>query len=220
VTIDPPARKDVMKDPPLVIDPPLGVDPPMKKDPPIMIDPPLVIDPPAKKEVQKDPPTAIDPPLKKQPSTGDAAPKLDRPKTDGSYDEDLHTLKPQETYRSISRQYYNSEAYSTALQRYNRDNPSGQADYVRVPPIWVLEKKYPSDITGGPARVNYAPPPTADTPRAEPTYTVADSGEMLADVARKTLGSEDNWKRLWDMNPQLNPAKVIPAGTKLRLPQP
>jgi hypothetical protein len=228
---DPPLKIEIpndpmKKDPPVIVDPPPGIDPPEKKDPPLVIDPPmkkdppLVVDPPMK----KDPPLVVDPPMKKDPLPLEISPKVepmpkpDIPKADGGYDEDLHTLKPNETYRSLSKQYYNSEAYATALQRYNADHP-GRADYVRVPPIWVLEKKYPSDVANGPARVNYAPPPAADlSPRTEPTYTVAENGEMLADVAKKALGSEDAWKRVWDLNPQLNPAKLIPGGTRLRLP--
>ena len=53
----------------------------------------------------------------------------------------------------------------------------------------------------------------------ESVYTVAENGEMLAEIARKSLGSEDQWKRIWDANPQINPAKMIPGGTRLRLPQ-
>ncbi len=243
LVIDPPAKKDAPKieapaiDPPLIVDAPKKKDPP-KKDPPKndlpAIDLPLVIDPPAKKDVQKkdppviDPPSVIDPPakkdvpvieidLKKDPTLV-APKKIDAPANSNDYDEDLHPFKKDDTYRSISKQYYNSDAYSIALQRYNRDHP-GQADYVRVPPIWVLEKKYASDIASTSAHsTSNAAPLSVELARNERLYTVGDNGEMLADIARKTLGSEDAWKRIWDMNPQLNPAKMIPGGTRLRLP--
>ena len=205
--LDPPAKKD-----PLKKDPPLILDPPTKKDPPA-IDPPLILDPPMKKDVP-----VIDIDLKKDPPA--IVPrKVDGPATGNDYDEDLHPFKKEDTYRSISKQYYNSDAYSIALQRYNRDHP-GQADYVRIPPIWLLEKKYAADIASTSARsTSNAPPVAVDlAARNEQVYTVGDNGEMLADIAKKTLGSEEAWKRIWDLNSQLNPAKMIPGGTRLRLP--
>ena len=151
------------------------------------------------------------------------ATKVDAAKQDANFDEDFHSPKPNETYRSLSKQYYNSEAYSVALQRYNKDHP-GQADNIRLPPIWVLEKKYAADVTGGngSARsVNYTAAPAAveAAPSNSPVYTVHDNGEMLAEVAKRALGTEDAWKRIWDLNPQINPAKTIPGGTRLRLPE-
>jgi hypothetical protein len=210
LVIDPPmTRKDSRdNDPPPVIDPPMTKKEPAKKDPPAM-DPPLVIDPPM---TRKDPPT-IDIELKVPPR------KVDAPANNNEYDEDLHPFKRDENYRTISKQYYNSDAYALALQRYNREHP-GQAEYVRVPPIWVLEKKYASDIAATSARsTSNAPPLSVDPTRNEQIYTVNDNGEMLADVAKKTLGSEEAWKRIWDMNAQLNPAKMVPGGTRLRLPE-
>ena len=209
LVIEPPVTK---KNPP-AIDPPLVIEPPVtKKDPPA-IDPPLVIDPPVTK---KDPP-AIDIELKAPSAI--VPKKAEASATSNDYDEDLHPFKKEDTYRSISKQYYNSDAYSIALQRYNKDHP-GQAEYVRVPPIWLLEKKYANDISTTSARsTSNAPPPAVDlTQRSEQLYVVGDNGEMLADIARQKLGSEESWKRIWDLNPQLNPAKMIPGGTRLRLP--
>jgi len=164
----------------------------------------------------KDPPALIE--LTQKKSDPEFAPKAVVMK-DGEYDEDLHTIKPNETYKAISKQYYNSESYSVALLKYNREHP-GQADYVRVPPIWVLEKRYANDVAATETRaVNFtSPTPAEATPRNEPVYTVSENGEMLADIARKQLGSEESWKKIWDLNPQLNPAKQVPGGTRLRLP--
>jgi hypothetical protein len=216
---DPVVRQKDKKDPAIV--PPPPPDDPMMKDPaPIRIGfPDDPVDPPVKKQPALDPPAKQDAPavLDLAPKTG-GTPRPDAPKADGGYDEDLHTLKPNETYRTLSKQYYNSEAYAAALQRYNREHP-GQADYVRVPPIWVLEKKYATEVSAPARAVNYAPPPSPEQGgRPEQVYTVADNGEMLADVAKKSLGSEDQWKRLWEANPSVNPAKLVPGGTRLRLP--
>lgn len=213
-----------LEDPPLIVEEP-------KKDP-ARIEPPFTKDPPKMEptriELPAEPPMKNDqPPLIVEPKRQDTPPVVAEPKKpdpamlrkDGDFDEDLHSAKPNETYRAISKQYYNSESYAIALQRYNRDNP-GQADYVRIPPIWVLEKKYQADINTNPTRpVNFTAPPIAESnTRTEPVYTVGDNGEMLADIAKKQLGSEEGWKRIWDLNPQVNPAKLIPGGTRLRLP--
>jgi hypothetical protein len=153
------------------------------------------------------------------PASLNIAPKTAE-KKDNEFEEDFHAPKQDESYRAISKQYYNSEAYSTALQRYNQDHPN-QLGKVRIPPIWVLEKNYAGDITTSTARpVNYTAPPAVAAPRNNPVYVVTENGEMLADIARKQLGSEDAWKRIWDLNPQLNPAKTIAGGTRLLLPGP
>ncbi|MCE9534230.1 MAG: hypothetical protein K8T89_24385 [Planctomycetes bacterium] len=227
--IDPPMVKK--EAPPLVVDPPmvkkeappLVVDPPMvkKEAPPLVVDPPMV-----KKEAPpmvEAPPIRLEPaiefaPKKEDPVIGVPAPKTEVRK-DTEYDEDLHSIKPNETYKAISKTYYNSDAYAIALQRYNRDHP-GQADYVRIPPIWLLEKKYTADIaTTGTRAVNFSAPPAVEAaPQNQAVYTVADNGEMLADIARKQLGSEESWKRIWELNPQVNPAKMLPGGTRLRMP--
>lgn len=229
--IDPPMKKEPAKKNPPDMDPPLVIDPPMSKKDPPSLDPPLVIDPPmAKKDPPAlNPPLVIDPPVTKKdppaisieletPPKVVLPKKVDAPANSNEYDEDLHPFKKDENYRSISKVYYNSDAYALALQRYNREHP-GQAEYVRVPPIWVLEKKYANDIASTSARsTSNAPPPSVDLTRNEQIYTVGDNGEMLAEIAKKTMGSEDAWKRIWDLNSQLNPAKMIPGGTRLRLP--
>ena len=230
IKIDPVEIKPTVVDPlkiePVEIRPPT-VDPLKIKIDPVEIKPPVVE--PFKIEPVEIKPT-VDPmkikidPIEIKPTTIELKTPIpieraNAVKKDGEYDEDMHSIKPNETYRAISKQYFNSEAYAAALQRYNRDHP-GQADYVRIPPIWVLEKKYASDVNASPTRpVGYNPPPVADvTPRNDPAYTVGDNGEMLADIAKKSLGSEDAWKRIWDLNPQLNPAKMIPGGTRLKMP--
>jgi hypothetical protein len=198
-------------------------DPQKKADPPALVAPVVDSPPLSASNVKLTLPKKVDAPIEPKVSNQTAPASLDiAPKTadkkDNDFDEDLHSLKQNESYRSISKQYYNSDAYSIALQRYNRDHP-GQSDYIRIPPIWFLEKNYASDITAGAARpVNYTTPPAAATPRTDPVYTVSDNGELLADIARKQLGSEDSWKRIWDLNPQLNPAKTIPGGTRLHMP--
>jgi hypothetical protein len=50
------------------------------------------------------------------------------------------------------------------------------------------------------------------------TYRVGASGEMIRDIARRTLGSADRWADIYQLNRGLDPAYAIPAGTELRVP--
>ena len=237
----PPA--DVKPTPPA---PPADPKPPVKPpvEPPtikIDLDPP--VPPPAppadpKKKDQRIPP--VDPPLSIEPPPpggkigADPLPPVEKltppapvPPKDGAYDEDLHAKKAGDTFVSLSRLYYNGTEYDTALQAYNRDNPIDPT-YVRVPPIWVLEKKYASLVGRGvkpveradkppaPVRVEVPAPPPFEKPRE---YVVKNpAGEMLARIAEQQLGDKKAWRRLAELNPDVEPADVIPAGTKLRLP--
>jgi nucleoid-associated protein YgaU len=73
-----------------------------------------------------------------------------------AFDEDIHSCKEGDTYRTVSQQFYLTDRYEKALQRYNRDYPiDRRADpsvlqpgmRVRVPPIRVLVRKY-GDLLG------------------------------------------------------------------------
>jgi hypothetical protein len=147
---------------------------------------------------------------------------------DGGYDEDLHQASSNDTYRTISRRYYEDEAYAAALEQYNKDTPRS-AGYVRIPPIEVLMKRYPNAVPKGqtsppmgnaPASLSLqsgeaAPPAPA---ARDYVYTVPDNGETLRDIAQKTLGNSDTWQSIHLLNPSLNPAEKVPGGTKLHMP--
>jgi hypothetical protein len=97
-----------------------------------------------------------------------------------SFDEDIHSCKPGDSYRSISQQFYLTDKYEKALQRYNRDYPADRGadpalvqpgQRVRVPPIRVLMQKYPDLLgerpaapPGGPAPSGPTPAPVGDVP--------------------------------------------------------
>lgn len=166
-------------------------------------------------------------------------------KVDG-YFTDLHPWQPNDSFAAISQRYYLDEGYAAALAAYNRDHPAdlerGSADPSRmmlgqkvgVPPIWVLRKKYPN-LVPAPGAILEAKPsanvgvptapvanpsvaPTMLTSRSAVIYTVSEPGEMLRDIARKTLGNGEQWRVIYDMNRSINPAERIPGGTRLRLP--
>jgi LysM repeat protein len=131
-----------------------------------------------------------------------------------SYDVDIYHPKPGDTYESISREFYNDTRYASALQAYNRNRQAqGTVD---VPPLHIV-KRYtpgtPADATptwgsaGGTARTTGAR-----------TYTVPQGGMSLATVAKSLLGSEQRWRELYDLNPQVTNPSQVPAGTELKLP--
>jgi nucleoid-associated protein YgaU len=68
-----------------------------------------------------------------------------------------------------------------------------------------------------------APPPAGTVPaRTTPTdeyRVIAKDGEQIREVARKTLGDANAWRKLWDLNPDVDPTQPIPAGTTLRVPR-
>ena len=47
----------------------------------------------------------------------------------------------------------------------------------------------------------------------------AEGGENIRDIARKVYGDAKAWKRIYDMNPSIDPTEPVPAGTTLRMPR-
>jgi len=50
------------------------------------------------------------------------------------------------------------------------------------------------------------------------TYRVGAAGEMIRDIARRTLGNGDRWTEIYQLNRSYDPMYAVPAGTELRLP--
>lgn len=172
---------------------------------------------PVKAPVMMDPP-AIAPPAKKD-----------------SYDELWHDDKG-EPFAAISREYFRDPKYAAALEAYNRNR---RDKIIRVPPPWVLEERFPNLINKAPDRSDKAAgngglkfepvaplppsertaaPAAAVTSRSNDEYKVtSESGELIREVARKALGDAGAWKKLYELNPGIDPTLPIPAGTTLRL---
>jgi hypothetical protein len=130
-----------------------------------------------------------------------------------------------------------------ATDAVRKDPPALQPGQpVYVPPARILEKYYASAITDLPAPPS-SPGPSAgaetlpairpaSTPAApsipangtklavakEKLYRVQGDGEMILEVARRTLGNGDRWPEIYRLNPKLDPSVLIPAGSEIRLP--
>jgi nucleoid-associated protein YgaU len=67
--------------------------------------------------------------------------------------------------------------------------------------------------------VGFGTPVKPLPPDSTPVYRVHDGGEMIREVARRTLGNGDRWTEIYQLNPRFDPKELIPAGSTLRLPR-
>jgi hypothetical protein len=163
----------------------------------------------------------------------------ERPATT-SFDVDVYEPRAGDSYETIAREFYNDTRYARALQEYNARRPVQPGRSVDIPPMAVLRQRYSGVIgssatpasrptsgtvpTGewGPATT---PKPTTDSgPTFRPagggsqTFQVPPGGMSLKAVARQTLGSDQRWSELYELNPQVGDPNAVPAGTVLKLP--
>ena len=158
-----------------------------------------------------------------------------------SWDEYTHTSRPTDTFKSISQEKYTSDKYERALLMYNRRHPQPSGgiqteppvlrpgDPVYIPPLEILERKYPAMIPGLPPRPAPSPigsPMAAFPPPAQPLttagfriYRVRDKPETLYEIAKKEFGNGDYWGDIFRINPEVkNPNTPLPVGTVVRVP--
>jgi hypothetical protein len=157
-----------------------------------------------------------------------------------SYDEESHVCRSNDTPDRLSVEYYNTPRYARALVSFNRDHPraadgikqeppqmpAGQVIY--IPPASVLQKNYASAIgeSSGPAAIGpLTPPPISSPAQAVPNapgvrlYAIRQqNGEMLYQIAQRTLGTGDRWYEIAILNPQFKPEQPVPFGQQLKLP--
>ncbi|WP_171471812.1 hypothetical protein [Frigoriglobus tundricola] len=141
-----------------------------------------------------------------------------------AFDVDLHEPKANDTYESISLEFYNDRRYAAALQKYNKNKPLTGGGMIEVPPIYVLRKQSPTPASAPPAAQPQWGPvrgageaPVRAIGANRGVYVVTQSGMTMKDVARIKLGSEKRWPDIYDLNPQLLPNN-LPAGSELKLP--
>lgn len=159
------------------------------------------------------------------------------PKTD--FDVDLHDPKANDTYESISQEWYNDKKWAAALRAFNRNQPLQGGRLVEVPPIHVLRKRFSGQVVGtmptggsGTLPPSSGPNWSAVGDRSDPVpvratgagttrgvFIVPRGGMTLETVAQEALGNKQRWRDLWDLNPHLTDvSQVLPAGTEVKLP--
>jgi hypothetical protein len=154
-----------------------------------------------------------------------------------SFDVDLYEPRAGDTYDSISREFYNDTRYAAALRAFNANKALQGGVQVEVPPMHVLRKRFPQ-LTGTtpvpasppvvrPVGVTGAGGEWAAAGGADPgfrastnsSYVVPPGGMTLKAVAKLTLGTDQRWADVWELNRQItDPGAVLPAGTEVRLP--
>jgi nucleoid-associated protein YgaU len=189
------------------------------------------------------PATAASPPITVVAPAAPARPALTTPVVESFTEETCH-CRPGDTWESISREKYHTPRYAQALFLFNRDHPLagdglqnpdlkvGQAVY--VPPISILERRYPTAVEAPPplpaagtvpaAPTGLAAPaagaaggPGGTAPSAVKAYRVRPDGEYLREIARRTLGDSERWREIWELNGRGDPQQA-PASAVLRLP--
>lgn len=142
------------------------------------------------------------------------------------------TVKPDEVYQvqsgdnywTISRRYYGSARFFSALSEYNKHRipvPEKMKPgmYVLVPDVEVLHQQYPQLTGGGPRDpAESAPPGFFVDASGQPCYRIG-KGDTLSDIAQTHLGRSSRWVQIQAMNQdRLENGKTLKIGQVLRLP--
>ncbi len=208
--------------------PPIPLGPP-KELPKIDIKSPADIKPPS----SFDPPGGLGTPTvyTKPAGTPDVKPLVPEimPKTD--FDVDLYNPQANDTYDSISQEYYNDRRFAPALKAFNRNLPLQGGRFVEVPPIHILKRKFPAQTGTSPVGAFPAtstpdwgpaskpdPTPIITAGNTRGTFIVPQGGMTMKAIARLTLGSEQRWGDIWSLNPHLHTEDVLAAGVEVKLP--
>lgn len=120
-----------------------------------------------------------------------------------------YVVQASDSFASISKKVYGSEAYFQALHEFNRErfpNPDllDVGDEVAIPDVAVLQQNYPQlcpKPRKGPERrsgsMMLASQPAAA--RGGQVYLVAE-GDTLFDIAKRQLGKASRWKEIYELN--------------------
>jgi hypothetical protein len=181
-------------------------------------------------------PIRVSPPANAPQSLAALQPEVD------AYDEETYSVRPNDSFQSIALDKYQSDRYSRALWLFNRDHPLATASVksdppilqvgqeVYIPPTRILDRYYAAAISQSvtPVATNFANAAVSETtttpaapalpPEPPNSYRVASGGEMIRDIARRTLGDGDRWVEIYRLNPTVDPKELVPANTELRLP--
>lgn len=145
----------------------------------------------------------------------------------------LYTVRPGDSYWTISRIQYGSGRYHAALREFNRASlPEAERIHpgmqLQIPPVDLLESRYPELVQGAPAPVASSPaasPLVEDeagrffiSAEGQPMYRVG-KGDTLTSIAQRHLGRASRWEQIARMNPDVVPhPDRLKVGVTLRLP--
>lgn len=157
-----------------------------------------------------------------------------------SYDEEEFVCRTNETFRTISQEFYRTPKYERALLLFNRSHPLATEAVrqeppslrpglkVYIPPARILEQYYAAAITDAAAAnagsaearrpAGVLTSSTVPSIAADKILRVAEGGEMIRDIARRALGDPERWAEIYQLNRNVDPRYPVPAGTELRLP--
>jgi nucleoid-associated protein YgaU len=139
-------------------------------------------------------------------------------------------VQPNDSFATISKKLYGTEAYFQALHEYNREhfpNPDllNVGDQIEAPDAAVLQQTYPQlcpkprNTPSGRGGGNMMLASQGSTGRGGRRYLVAD-GDTLFHIAKRELGKASRWKEIYELNQdQLGEDfNYLSPGMELRLP--
>jgi nucleoid-associated protein YgaU len=144
-----------------------------------------------------------------------------------------YTIRPNDSFYSISETVYGSGSYFKALEEHNRENvPYSDrmrvGDKIETPSVAELEKQYPDLV---PRRRNAAVAKTTlgagvmtnaslHVPPGAKVYKVQ-QGDTLFDIARNELGKATRWAEIYDLNRDRlgDDFDFVAPGTELLIPE-
>lgn len=144
------------------------------------------------------------------------------------FDVDIHEPTAKETYESISKMHYGDSRYAGALRAFNANADLSKVRSIQVPPMYILRKRFADQVAPGrqaqPGTMTSATPADRDAEWSSPTgrnasvYEIPRNGMTMKDVAAELFGDVQEWKRLWDLNPRVDPNAPLQQGTRLEIP--
>lgn len=139
-------------------------------------------------------------------------------------------VQPNDSFASISKKLYGTEAYFQALHEYNRErfpNPDllNVGDEIEAPDAAVLQRTYPQlcpkprKTPSGRSGGNMLLASQGKAARGGRRYLVAE-GDTLFHIAKRELGKASRWKEIYELNQdQLGEDfNYLSPGMELRLP--
>ncbi|QDU37865.1 LysM domain/BON superfamily protein [Maioricimonas rarisocia] len=143
---------------------------------------------------------------------------------------DVHVVKQNENFWTISRKWYGRGAYFSALAAYNSEripDPRKMRPGMKVliPQLDVLVSRYPKLVANLPRPATSIPPQQMQAadgffvdPAGHPRYRIG-KNDTLTEIARRHLGRSSRWVQIYGMNGDvLSSPEHLKIGTVLRLP--